>query len=433
MLKRNLVVILVVLFVAGTSVFAGGGREAAGEPGVVQLTFRQNDPPAEVAGLMEAIADWNRENPGIQVRTENVPWADALNQFIREGQASGGPDVLQVAFVWTADLGRGELIMNLDDIVRRSPPGAGIDDFLGTDLGEVEGSLFGIPWTVDTFVMVYRPDLFAEVGVTAFPDTWEAFYRAVRDLTRDTTGDGRINQYGFGFPAGSASGGGMWFLANYYLWSNGSTFVEQRADGTWQIGTTASEVAETMRYFNRFFSEGLTPASLIGVSSWGDPELTGGLARGDLAIGFFAPQTFRAAQSQSDLPLATAMIPRGSERRISHLGGRALAINANTKHPEESWQFLKYLISRNVFERYEQFPAQETLLGELVFPEGEQGYADQLPHAITFKQYIESPAPVSGLWDATNREFGAVFSGQKSIDRAAADLLAAMERLLQNN
>jgi multiple sugar transport system substrate-binding protein len=382
---------------------------------------------------MEAIADWNRDNPGIQVRSENVPWADALNQFIREGQASGGPDVLQVAFVWTADLGRAELVMNLDEIVQSSPPGAGIDDFLGTDLGEVEGSLFGIPWTVDTFVMAYRPDLFADAGVSDFPDTWEAFYRTVRDLTRDTNGDGRVNQYGFGFPAGSASGGGMWFLANYYLWSNGATFVEQRDDGTWQIGATADEVAETMRYFNRFFTEGLTPASMIGVNSWGDPELTGGLSRGDIAISFFPPGTFRAAQSQADMPLATAMIPRGSQRRISHLGGRALAINANTEHPEESWEFLKYLIGRGVFERYQQFPAQETLLGELVFPEAEQGYADQLPHAITLKQYIESPAPVSGLWDATNREFAAVFSGQKNETRAAADLLAAMEQLLQNN
>ncbi|MDA3947905.1 MAG: extracellular solute-binding protein, partial [Spirochaeta sp.] len=204
-------------------------------------------------------------------------------------------------------------------------------------------------------------------------------------------------------------------------------------DGTWGLGATEEEVAETMHYFNRFFEEELTPASMIGVNSWGDPELTGGLARGDLAISFFPPATFRAAMSQSDIPLATGMIPRGSVTRRSHLGGRALAINVNTDYPEESWEFLKYLISRDVFERYQQFPAQESLLGELEFPESEQGYADQLPHAITLKQYIDSPAPVSGLWDATNREFAAVYSGQKSPERAARDLLAAMERVLQNN
>jgi multiple sugar transport system substrate-binding protein len=433
MSRRTFLVSLLIFALAAAGVYAGGSQEAASDSGVVELTFRQNDSPAEVEGLMEAIADWNRENPGIQVRTETVPWSDALNQFIREGQASGGPDVLQVAFVWTADLGRAGLVQNLDNVISASPPGAGIEDFLGTDLGEVEGSLYGVPWSVDTFVMAYRPDFLADAGYESFPDTWEEFYEAVAALTRDTNGDGRIDQYGFGFPAGSASGGGMWFLANYYLWSNGATFVEQGSDGTWQIGATVEEVTETMRYYNRFFEEELTPSSMIGVNSWGDPELTGGLARGDIAISFFPPATFRAAMSQSEVPLATGMIPRGTVTRRSHLGGRALAINANTDHPEEAWEFLKYLTSRNVFERYQQFPAQETLLAELDFPEAEQGYADQLPHAITLKQYIESPAPVSGLWDATNREFAAVYSGQKAPERAAADLLRAMEELLQNN
>jgi len=380
---------------------------------------------------MDAIAEWNRNNPSIQVRTENVPWSDALNQFIREGQASGGPDILQLAFVWTADLGRAELLKNLDDLIATNPPGAGISDFLGTDLGEVNGSLYGIPWTVDTYIMAYRPDLLSAAGHTTFPDTWEEFYQVVRSLTRDTNGDGRINQFGFGFPGGSASGGGMWFLANYYLWSNGSTFIEQRNDGTWQVGTTANQIADAMRYFNRFFTEGLTPRSLIGVNSWGDPELTGGIARGDIAISFFPPGTFRAAQAQSSMPLASAMIPRGSVRRISHLGGRALAINANTNHPEEAWQFLNFLISRRVFESYQQFPAQTTLLDQLTFPASEQGFADQLPHAITFKQYIDSPAPVNGMWDATNREFGSVFSGQKTVEQAANDLMRAMNQLLQ--
>ncbi|MCG8479546.1 MAG: sugar ABC transporter substrate-binding protein [Spirochaetales bacterium] len=417
------------VFLLASLVFAGGAAEGTVDD-VVRLTFRQSDPPGEIEGLEQAVADWNARNPDIQVRIESVPWSDALNQFVREGQASGGPDVLQIAFVWTADLARAGLLMNLDEMIEREPPGAGIDDFLGTDLGIVEDSYYGIPWTVDTFVMAYRPDLFAAAGIERFPEEWGEFHETVGRLTQDIDGDGRIDRYGFGFPAGSASGGGMWFLVNYYLWSNGDTFVERDPDGEWTVGVSASTLAEIMQYYNRFFNEGATPMSLIGVNSWGDPELTGGLARGDFAIGFFPPSTFRAAQSQSSVDLATAMIPRGRTRRVSHLGGRTLAINQNTTHPAEAWEFLRYLTSRGVFERYRHFPAQQTLLSQLEFPPSETGYADQLPHAITFKQYIDSPAPVSAMWDATNREFASVFSGQKTPEQASRDLLATIEVLL---
>ncbi|MGO7638822.1 extracellular solute-binding protein, partial [Rhizobium leguminosarum] len=58
---------------------------------------------------------------------------------------------------------------------------------------------------------------------------------------------------------------------------------------------------------------------------------------------------FRAAQKQSDKPLLTAPIPKGTDKRISHLGGRALGINPNTKHHKEAWEFVKYLVGPETF------------------------------------------------------------------------------------
>jgi multiple sugar transport system substrate-binding protein len=421
----------VAAFLAATFVWAGGKAETGASAGPVQLVFRQGDPPDEVQGLLAAIEQYNKQQDKIHVTAETVPWSDALNQFIREGQAGGGPDVAQIAFVWTKDLASSGTITNLDPYIKKSPPGSGISDFLGTDLGVYNGSVYGIPWTVDTFVMAYRPDLLKKAGIDSFPDTWDQFFQAAKKLTVDKNGDGKIDQYGFGFPAGSASGGGMWFLVNYYLWSNGKTFVQQASDGKWEVGVTPKDVQQTMDYFNRFFKDGVSPKSLIGVNSWGDPELTGGLSRGDFAISFFPPGTFRAAEKQSSVPLATAPDPRGSVKRVSHLGGRTLVLNSNTKHPEQSWEFLNFLLSKDVFQHYQQFPAQKSLLKQLKFPPSEQGYADQLPNAITFKQYIDSPAQVNSMWEATNREFASVYSGQKTSAQASIDLVNQMKALLK--
>ncbi len=362
-----------------------------------------------------------------------MPWSDAQAQFVREVQAGGGPDVAQIAFVWTADLGREGLLMNLNPLIEESPPGAGMDDFLATDLAIVDDALYGIPWTVDTATLVYRPDLLEKAGIEEFPQTWPELLEVAKELTLDIDGDGRVDQYGFCWPAGSGPDGATWFLVNAYLWSNGLTFVEQNPDGDWVVGVSPEELTGVMSYFNSFFEEGVTPESLIAVSWEGDPALVNGIARGDCAITNFRLSTFRLAAEQAEEPLMMALEPQGSEGRASHLGGRTLGINPNTEHTEAAWQFLKHLTSAQTFETYNQFPAQRTLLNEITpnLPEAEQAYAEQLTYGRSFRDYIVSPANTNSMWAATNSEFGAVFSGQKTAEKAAEDLIATMNEFLQ--
>jgi multiple sugar transport system substrate-binding protein len=399
----------------------------------VELVFRQNDPPNQIGEeLQMAIDAWNKAHPDIQVQFETVPWSDALEQYVRESQAGAGPDVLQLAFVWTRDLAKSDLVMNLNPYLESSAPGAGIDDFLGVDLGEYEGGIYGIPWSVDTFAMAYRPDLLDQAGI-AFPETWAELPDAAQQLTADTDGDGRTDQYGFCFQGGSGPTGGMWFLANYYLWSHGQTFIRETDDGAYEVGVTADELANAMTYFNAFFTGGMTPESMIAIDSWGDPEYTSSLGRGDCAILFLPPAAFRAAQKQAEMPLATAPDPKASAGRLSHMGGRVLAMNPNTEHPDAAWEFLKFLTTKDFYANYYPgyFPPQKSLLEKMQFPQDMRGYVEQLPHAITFKTYIVAPPPVKAMWNATNREFGAVYSGQKEEADAAADLLEEMENLLK--
>lgn len=388
----------------------------------VELVFRQFDPPTEVAGLVAAIDAWNAANPNIQVRMETLPAGDTQAQLAREVPAGAGPDIQQMAFVWSRDLGRAGLVADLTPLIAANPPGAGYDDFLATELAVLDGKVYGVPWTADTFALAYRPDLLAARGV-AFPDTWEDLATAAKALS----GDG---QYGLCFPAGSAPDSGMWILANYYLWSNGKTLVDETAPGTWAVTATEADIAAAMSYFNAFFTSGSTPESLITVNAWGDPELVGGLGRGDCAMAFFPPQTFRAAQGQSEMPLMTGPIPRGPEKRISHLGGRALGLNPASQHPQEAWAVLRYLTSPETFKTYNQYPAQKAALGALTFPEAEAGYVAMLPQAQTFERYISSPIPVASMAKLISVEFGAVYSGQRTPDEAAAAVVSELNTLL---
>lgn len=392
---------------------------------VVQLTFRQFDPPTEIDGLIAAVDAWNAGHPNIQVKLETLGGGDTLAQLAREVPAGAGPDVQQMAFVWTRDLARSNLVLDLGPLIAEAAPGAGIDDFLAVELATLDGKVYGVPWTADTFSMAYRPDLLQSAGIASFPDNWDDLKTAAKALSDSSKG-----QSGFCFPGGSAPDGGMWILANYYLWSNGKTLLEETNPGEWKVAVTAEDIAGAMTYFNIFFADGSTPESMITINAWGDPELVGGLGRGDCAITFFPPQTFRAAKGQSEQPLMTAPIPQGSAKRISHLGGRALGINANTKHPKEAWEFVRYLLSADTFKTYNQYPAQKSLLSTLQFREGEDGYVQMLPLAQTFERYISSPIKVSTMTALINQEFGAVYSGQRSPEEAGGLVVAELEKLL---
>ncbi len=393
----------------------------------VEIVFRQNDPPVEIGGLEEAIESLNASDAGVQVKLENIAWADAQAQWVREVQAGGGPDVQQLAFVWPQDLASTDLLLELDSHIEGSDIAP--DDFLALELGQLDGKTYGIPWTADTFVIAYRPDLLDAAGIAVpagevwDPGTWEEFRDTAQKLSDGDT------QFGFAFPAGPE--GWTWFMANYYLWSNGTTLVEQDDAGAWAPGVTAEDLTGAIDYFNGFFENGITPESLIAVSTPGDPQIVGGLGRGDAAMSFFPPATFRAAQEQSESPLATGLIPSGSETRVSHLGGRMLGINPGTDHPDEAWQVIEHLISAETFETYDQYPARKSILETLDAPEGEEAYAEMLPQAITFEQYISSPVPVPSLQEAVNRTFGAVFSGQQSSADAAGALVDELASLIE--
>ncbi len=398
---------------------------SAGAQEKVELVFRQFDPPSEIQGLVAAVDSWNKEHPDVQVKLQTMSGGDTLAQLAREVPAGAGPDVQQLAFVWTRDLAKSKLLLQLDQLIAEKSPGAGIKDFLALDLATLDGKVFGVPWTADTVSMAYRPDLLKTAGVARFPDTWDSLAEASKKLAAAGS-----DQYGFCFPAGSSPDSGMWILANYYLWSNGTTFVDQDSAGKWTVSVTPEELAKTIDYFNNFFVDGTAPENLITVNAWGDPELVGGLGRGDCAITFFPPQTFRAAEKQSETPLLTAPIPKGAAKRISHLGGRALGINPNSKHQKEAWEFIQYLTGPETFKTYNQYPAQKSLLSKLAFPASEQGYVEMLPVAQTFERYISSPIRVSSMTALVNREFGAVFSGQRNSEEAANAIIQQLNELL---
>lgn len=407
------------------SLTACGG--SGDDDGVVDLTFRQFDEASQIEGLVTAVDAWNASHPGIQVTLETVTGNSAKEQYAREASTGAGPDVEQLALAWVPDLAKPQILLPLDELIAGRAPGQGIDDFLATDLVQLDGGTWALPWTADTFALTFRQDVLDRYGL-AVPATWTELLDTAAAISRQSGGE----TAGYCFSAGSSPDAAQWFMINYYLWSNGQSLVEQNGAGEWVLGVDAAQVQGAMEYFADFFTTGATDPGMVGVTSFADPAIVEGLRSGTCAMSSLPPAAFRDAEAGATGPLMTAPMPGGTETTISHLGGRALGINPNSEHPDEAWEFIQYLISADTFATYEQYPAQKAVLQGLDVPESEVGFTEALPNAVSFARYTASGIPVTSMQKIVNQQFGAVYSGQSPPAEAATGLIDQFHELLSD-
>lgn len=398
--------------------------------GQTEITFRFND--SEREEMRAALDAFEAANPGITVEMQTIAWGDSRDQFLREAAVGQGPDVVHIAFVWTQEMAEAGIVLPIDELTQYGEFPNGFDDFIATDLTAYEGQNWGVPWSADTWAMVYRTDVLEEAGIEDLPRTWDELLADSRAI-KETTG-----KTGFAFPGADQ----VWFPFNYYLWSNGATLVEEDGSGGYRVGASVEELAAAMDYFGTYVEEGLAPRSVLSIDVPHDPALLQALLDGTQGMALMPTNTYRQllsayeeANPGAEVPFASGVMMAGSEGPQTHLGGRTLVVNANTDAPEAAWQLVQYLTEAGLFEDYytNQFPAQRTLLSQIEYRPEESGFAEQLGnYTRTWGAYAESGAGVGQLWNLTARAVTTALSGQSSSTEAAEDLIGEVERLLDN-
>src|SRR5215813_14827102 len=274
------------------------------------ITFRFNDP--EAPQMRQALDVFEQQNPGIKVDMQRVTWADAQQQYLREAAVGAAPDVAQLAQVWPRSFGAAGALRPVDDLIAKTNIGvAGWDQYIARDMQQgPDGKTYAIPFTVDTFAIVYNKDLLKQAGYDEFPKTWQDLRAASLAVKRET---GKI---GFGFPAGSCGTPAIWFFLNFYWWSKGWALIDKGSDGKFFINISADQIAEGFDYYNQFLKDGDNPKSNLSICLWGAPEIVEDMVSGNAAIasvpdavGIQIVNGFRQRFPGKAVPLAAATHP----------------------------------------------------------------------------------------------------------------------------
>jgi len=255
----------------------------------------------------------------------------------------------------------------------------------GNEIGK--GPLYCLPKDLSCFAFAYNKDIFDEAGLP-YPDpnkpyTFAEFLDVCQKLTKDTDGDGEVDQWG----VANADAFGM----TPYLYGNGAQFLND--DYTKVVVNENKAFREAFQYYcdltNKYH---VTPSveqdtALGGYQRWLDGQVAFyACGTWDVAA-FMDKNTFPYNWDLCGWPVG----PSGDGRSTAWLGSVGYAVSADTKYPELCAQLIQRLST--------DLDGQRAVSGETT------GQSLQLPNIMnyaktTFKNKVKEGAiPYAGNVD----------------------------------
>ncbi len=303
-------------------------------------------------GLTQIMNDFT-EKTGIKTKVSVVKWDEYWTLLESGAQGGSLPDVFWMHSNESERYMSNDMLLDLTDKIADSSeidPANYPEDIWG--LYTYDDKYYAVPKDVDTIALWYNKTLFDEAGLE-YPTadwTWDDVTEAAKKLTKD---DG--SQYGLAMGNGSNQDG-------YYnmVYDNGGYIIN---DDKTQSGWDDPKTIEAMQTMEGWINDGVMP-SLETMSENGNDVLfeSGKVAmitQGSWMLAAYRDNEYTAANCDCvELPKSAT-----TGRRASIYNGLGWAASATTEHPDEAWQLIEYLGSKEAQENPKTIEAMQTMEG----------------------------------------------------------------------
>ena len=277
-----------------------------------------------------------KEETGITVEYEGVPWDNAADKVTVLGAANDLPDVMTVAGQWMGQFTQAGWLLDLDDYYAAEiEPNINVATSMVVETDRaLYGHVYKIPDGLMNAGIFYRKDWVEEIGYeipTGDDWTWQAYYDLVEALT-----DADKNRYGSSFRGGrGAFDRVMDVMVGYY---GGYVYDEE---GNFLF--TSDECIAGFEEFCSMYTEGHAPQDSL---NWGFSEMVdnfvGGLT-GTLYNNTDVVPTMLEKMDESQWGVLP--VPTAADGKVYNNTGASYCygVAANTEYPEEAKQLITYL------------------------------------------------------------------------------------------
>jgi multiple sugar transport system substrate-binding protein len=319
---------------AGTIVINDRGAADADADGRPTVVYAHPPCPPDLMRHFERAFDAFREqHPKINLKVLHVTgeYEDKIKVMFAGRVA---PDVIfmyPTALAAWVDLGA---LLPLNDLVAADDR-TGLDDYFPAAVRTFTygGKVYGLPKDASASILIYNRRMFREHDLAA-PSadwTWQDMLRAARVLTRDVDGNGTADLFGIQQPD--------WRL---FVRQNGGQIVSD--DGR-RCVLDSPQAIEALKFWVALRQEHKvtpTPELTMDMTQW----RLFALERTGMIVSMYpAVQILRrSCEFEWDI----ALLPRGPVVPYATFTGSALAVTAQSKHPEAAYEWVRWMTTEGM-------------------------------------------------------------------------------------
>jgi multiple sugar transport system substrate-binding protein len=273
----------------------------------------------------EFIAAFEKENPGIHIEAENIPWGgggDYDNRLYTSIIAGNGPDTSMVKFNNLARLLEMEALSPLDKWIDAWPGKSDITADLWRLHTAPDGKRYYMPLQYVVLYLYVRLDLLAKHNLTP-PTTFDEFLTCAKALTGG-------EQWGFGMRGGSG-GHDSWMP---FAFGTGARPVK---------GGFVSPAALAQ---NRYFIDLMRTHKVCPPSAPTDGflQIVNNMKAGRTAMAVHHISTANDMANTFGDAITAVVVPRGPDRSgFATFGDGANAVYAASRNQEAAWRWISWL------------------------------------------------------------------------------------------
>ncbi|WP_158299445.1 extracellular solute-binding protein [Paenibacillus antri] len=339
---------------ASTTEPSGGGGSTPQERVTIEYWHTYSDQEEKV--LAEQIKPlFEEKHPNIELKLTRMPYEGLKQQVLAAVAGDAAPDLMRMDIVWVPEMAHQGALMRLDEkpgfeVIQSSV----FDGALATNY--YDGGYYGVPLNTNTKVAIYHKATLEQAGLSAPPKTIDELVAAAKTLKAQ-------GKYGLG-----VSGMHSWGLLPYF-WSLGGSLTNDDYSAVEGYLNSPESIA-ALQTIADWQKEGLIIPPLMG----GEPGAWDGLKSGEYLMVDDGPWFYSILMNEADSPFkpmeetVRALMPAGPAGSHSVIGGEDLVIFANSKHPDEAWTFMQWMLTeepQSIMATTGLIPTNKTAAGKI--------------------------------------------------------------------
>lgn len=380
---------------------------------MTQAAYSEND-------IRAMTSDFEKQHPDVKVNLEFVPY-EALHDKIVAARGAGGNgyDVVLFDAIWPAEFSRFDLLQDVSSRIAADEREKIFPGAMNTVV--YQGKTLGMPWILDTKYLYYNKAMLDKAGIKTPPASWQQ----VMDDAKVLKGKG-IVKYPLVWSWSQAEA----LVCDYTTLVSGfgGSFYQ---NGKLDFSTPASLKAVTL--MKTSLDQGLSnPAS----REYLEEDVRKAFSNGDAAFALNWTYMYNMANDpkQSKVAGDVGIVPAPGDtpdKPGAVNGSMGLGIAKASQHPEEAWQYIHYLTSQPVQDKYAKLslPVWKASYQDPAVAKGQESLIAAADKSLNVMLSRPETADYSRLSNTLQQQLQSVLQGKatpdvalKAVDTSAARL-----------